>query len=388
MTPSAESGGGVGNTWILESFVDIDVEETLSVESILARQRSQIEGYEIKELLTATVGGNTQQGAVTTVYIWFIATFFLDIGGSVELHAPPDYELRCFPRVLYISLPSGACHLNKGVTSTTGDVYHQYLSLELTLPGQQVYPNTAYEFGVSAVNPTTPSTPNYWGIVLRKSVLEVADASRTLAGYELTDYHLVVQNPLASSTYPAVVNSVKVALTFEKQLAAGEIGHITIMAPSSTKVLCQRFKDTSGGGSSRAMLPLSTTIGKYGTHTCQLQYSITLHVEPAMPVLASTYLLELGVLNPSIRAAKDFWTILLLPVVEDPTLATLTAAANGTANSSDYASSWRTAKALLSLQVAGFGVSYPFTGPDIYPFEVSGCKALSIGVAALLLMTA
>jgi len=236
------------------------------------------------------------------------------------------------------------------------------------------------------VNPTTPSTPNYWGIVLRKSVLEVVDASRTLAGYDLTDYHLVVQNPLASSIYPAVVNQVKVALTFERQLAAGEIGHITIMAPSSTKVLCQRFKDTSGGGSSLAMLPLSTTIGKYGTHTCQLQYSITLHIEPTRPVLANTYLLELGVLNPSIRAAKDYWTIELLPVV-DPAVATVASAANGTANGSEYASSWRTAKALLSLQVAGFGVSYPFTGPELYPFEASGCKALSIGVAALILMT-
>ncbi|CAE8724227.1 unnamed protein product [Polarella glacialis] len=96
MTPSEASEGGVGNQWVLESFVDLVSEDQVVVaDSALARQRSTVQGYEIRVLLQATVGGNTQLGATTTVLVWFVATYFLDVGGVVELHAPPSYELRC-----------------------------------------------------------------------------------------------------------------------------------------------------------------------------------------------------------------------------------------------------------------------------------------------------
>jgi len=288
-TPSASAEGGVGNTWVLESFVDLqNTSAVLAAPADLARQRSQVPGYEIRDLLEATIGGNTQRAVVTTIFVWFVASQFLDIGSAVELHAPPGYELRCNPRVQYISLPAGSCTLISGVTSTTGDVFHQYLSLALTLPGQQVYPNTAYEFGVAAVNPSTAATPNFWGLVLRKPGGEVADSIRTLPGYDLTDFQLDVQTPLPSSTRPAVVSFVRVALTFARELAPGRVAHISIVAPASTKVLCQRLRDLSGGGNSAEALPLDSSIGTYGTHTCQLQNSVTMHLLLSRPILAAS----------------------------------------------------------------------------------------------------
>eukprot|EP00439_Symbiodinium_sp_Y106_P022819 s5155_g2.t2 len=343
-TPSASAEGGVGNTWVLESFVDLqNTSAVLAAPADLARQRSQVPGYEIRDLLEATIGGNTQRAVVTTIFVWFVASQFLDIGSAVELHAPPGYELRCNPRVQYISLPAGSCTLISGVTSTTGDVFHQYLSLALTLPGQQVYPNTAYEFGVAAVNPSTAATPNFWGLVLRKPGGEVADSIRTLPGYDLTDFQLDVQTPLPSSTRPAVVSFVRVALTFARELAPGRVAHISIVAPASTKVLCQRLRDLSGGGNSAEALPLDSSIGTYGTHTCQLQNSVTMHLLLSRPILAASYLIELGVLNPGIGAAKDFWTLELIEEVME----------------------WRTAPAVLQIQVPGFGVFNPFAGVDI-----------------------
>ncbi|CAE7199748.1 unnamed protein product, partial [Symbiodinium microadriaticum] len=328
----------------------------------LARQRSQVPGYEIRDLLEATIGGNTQRAVVTTIFVWFVASQFLDIGSAVELHAPPGYELRCNPRVQYISLPAGSCSLISGVTSTTGDVFHQYLSLALTLPGQQVYPNTAYEFGVAAVNPSAAATPNFWGLVLRKPGGEVADSIRTLPGYDLTDFQLDVQTPLPSSTRPAVVSFVRVALTFARELAPGQVAHISIVAPASTKVLCQRLRDLSGGGNSAEALPLDPSIGTYGTHTCQLQNSVTMHLLLSRPILAASYLIELGVLNPGIRAAKDFWTLELIEEVME----------------------WRTAPAVLQIQVPGFGVSNPFAGVDIAAIASNAAmKAAAVSLVAL-----
>ncbi|CAK9001002.1 unnamed protein product [Durusdinium trenchii] len=335
MTPAER----VGNTWVLESFVDFtNTSMVVTAPSDQARQRSQVPGYEIRELLEATIGGNTQRAAVTMVFVWFLASQFLDVGGAVQLHAPPSYELRCTPRVQYISLPAGSCRLLAGVTSSTGDVYHQYLSLALTLPGQQVYPNTAYEFGVAATNPAAPISPNYWGLVLLKPGSEVVDSTRTLPGYELTDYHLLVQAPLPSSTRPAVVNMVQLDITFLRQLQPGEAAHITVLAPSTSKVLCQRFSDVTGGGNLAAALPLDNSVGTYGTHTCQLQNSLTMHLDISRPVLAGSYDLRIGVLNPGMRAAKDFWTVELIKEVTD----------------------WRTAPAMLKVQMNGFGVSQPF----------------------------
>eukprot|EP00931_Biecheleriopsis_adriatica_P064569 TRINITY_DN39331_c0_g1_i1.p1 TRINITY_DN39331_c0_g1~~TRINITY_DN39331_c0_g1_i1.p1 ORF type:complete len:2141 (-),score=384.05 TRINITY_DN39331_c0_g1_i1:55-6009(-) len=376
MTPSA-GAGGFGNEWLLESFIDMPVDEVVKAPNDAARQRSQVPGYEIRELLQATVGANTQRGSVTTVFVWFISTNFLDVGGSIQLHAPPTYELRCTPRVQYISLPAGTCELIKGVTATTGDVYHHYLSLDLTLPGQQVYPNTAYEFGVSAVNPSTPSDPNYWGIVLLKPGNEVVDATRTLPGYGLTDFHLVVQPPLASSTRPAVVNRVRLLLTFQRRIAPGEVGHITIRAPSTSKVLCQQFRDVSGGGNMGRMLPVSSTFGVYGSHTCQLQNSLTLHLDESRAILSGSYTLELGILNPGIRAAKDYWNVDFLPVVDG------SSPVNGS-NASTVVTSWRNAPAILSLRTSGFGVSKPFVGPEIQPIALDvgvsrACRVASLG---------
>ncbi|CAJ1415321.1 unnamed protein product [Effrenium voratum] len=351
------------NTWVLETFVDLNISEVQQADSALARQRSQVVGYEIRELLEAAVGGNTQRASVTTVFVWFLASRFLDVGGAVQLHAPPSYELRCYPRVQYISLPAGSCRLLAGVTSSTGDVYHQYLSLALTLPGQQLYPNTAYEFGVAAVNPSGASNPNYWGLVLLKPNNEVVDSTRTLPGYDLTDFQILIQTPLPTSTRPSVVNFVQLAMTFARQLDPGEAAHITILAPSSSKVLCQRFSDITGGGNLAAALPLDSTVGTYGTHSCQLQNSLTLHLDITRPVFVGTYVLQLGVLNPGMRAAKDFWGVELIKEVLN----------------------WRTAPAVLHVQVSGFGVSQPFV-TEIEPVAGGGATSNSAFVTNLLML--
>eukprot|EP00434_Breviolum_minutum_P034969 symbB.v1.2.030952.t1/scaffold3543.1/size54354/3 len=93
MTPSTATEGGVGNTWVLESFVDLaNSSQVMIAPSSQARQRSQVPGYQIRELLEATIGGNSQRASVTTVFVWFLASQFLDVGGAVQLHAPPSYE--------------------------------------------------------------------------------------------------------------------------------------------------------------------------------------------------------------------------------------------------------------------------------------------------------
>ncbi|CAE8708790.1 unnamed protein product, partial [Polarella glacialis] len=215
----------------------------------------------------------------------------------------------------------------------------------------------------------------------------VLDATMTLDGYTLTDYQLLAQSPLASSTRASVVNYVRVPLAFMKQLDAGVVGHITILAPASSKVLCQQFEDLSGGGSLTQSLPLSTTIGVYGSHSCQLQNSLTMHLDVTRPIRAGSYVLQLGVLNPGIRAAKDYWTIELLPVVA----ANMTSANSTGANSSQVANDWRTATALARVQVNGFGVSAPFTGPVISPFISSTVRQVlspaSLLFTASLLLT-
>ncbi|CAK9023656.1 Uncharacterized protein SCF082_LOCUS16295 [Durusdinium trenchii] len=144
--------------------------------------------------------------------------------------------------------------------------------------------------------------------------------------------------PLPSSTRPAVVNMVQLDITFLRQLQPGEAAHITVLAPSTSKVLCQRFSDVTGGGNLAAALPLDNSVGTYGTHTCQLQNSLTMHLDISRPVLAGSYDLRIGVLNPGMRAAKDFWTVELIKEVTD----------------------WRTAPAMLKVQMNGFGVSQPF----------------------------
>merc|ERR1719456_1732853 len=96
---------------------------------------SRVEGYRVRELIKAIVGGNSQFGATTTVYIWFLSTQFLDIGGSVEVHAPPGFLLRCDPQVVYISLPAGGCQFIETVTSESlGDTHH---ALVLSISGSK-----------------------------------------------------------------------------------------------------------------------------------------------------------------------------------------------------------------------------------------------------------
>ena len=138
------------NLWTLESFMDLEM-GLVAAMSGGARQMSVVLGYEIKELMQATIGANTQRSDTTTVFVWFLATQFLDVGGIIELHAPEHYQMRCKPQVQYITLPAGSCLLMRGVTSTSGDFFHHYLRLTLTLSDQLIYPNTAYEFGVLLV---------------------------------------------------------------------------------------------------------------------------------------------------------------------------------------------------------------------------------------------
>lgn len=396
------------NTWVLESFVDLKSAEEAKVAVHGAKQYTAVEGYQIRELIQATIGANSQKLAVTMVYVWFIATNFIDIGGALELHAPPGLQMRCDPRVVYISLPPGSCTLTSGVTSTSGDSVHDYVTLTLTVPDRQILPNTAYEFAVMAVNPESTSTPNFWGILFRNDYGEVVDSTMTLNGYELTDYQVMVNSLLASSLTPAVVNYVRLTMTFEKDLAAGLIGHISIMAPSTTKVLCQQFVDESGGGSVVAMLPLDPDSGAYRTHDCALQNSITLHVLSSKPLLTGTYILRLGVLNPGLRAVEDYWSVNLLPglaaasaTVNTTTQASTSVSSGNSSYQTGYvdaiataalvgavALDWRTAPPLLRIRVGGFGVSSAFTGPAIIPvLEANGpCKRHGSAEVWLLLL--
>mmetsp|Transcript_30544 Transcript_30544/g.97241 ORF Transcript_30544/g.97241 Transcript_30544/m.97241 type:complete len:418 (+) Transcript_30544:2763-4016(+) len=387
------------------------------------RQLSEAAGYAVRELLQVTVGGNTQRGAVTTVFVWFLATNFVDVGGMLELHAPQTYELRCSPQVLYITLPAGTCRLNKGIVSTTGDDFHHYVTLTLTQPDHLVFPNTAYEFGISAVNPSSPPPLNYWGLVLMNARREVADASMTLEGYDLTDYGLLVYPPLASTTLPTVVNYVRLMLTFQKQLAAGDVGHITVQAPTTTKVLCQQFSELSGGGSISAKLPADASYGTYGTHSCQFQNTLTLHLDTSKPIEVGSYVLQVVVLNPGLRASRDFWIVelhkpdVLGVVTSTASTATTTTAAGASAGASASASSanassasevpadgvdtafvsgslvnstsavvdWRSTKAALAIQASGYGISTPFAGQQLTSVAVSrGCRLSPRSLATFL----
>eukprot|EP00928_Gymnodinium_smaydae_P067549 TRINITY_DN5053_c0_g2_i1.p1 TRINITY_DN5053_c0_g2~~TRINITY_DN5053_c0_g2_i1.p1 ORF type:complete len:2124 (+),score=252.10 TRINITY_DN5053_c0_g2_i1:188-6373(+) len=392
------------NTWLLESLLDVSYEEALAVaradaqrtsgslgpSTPAARQRSRLEGYTIRELIQATIGANTQRAAVTTVYVWFLATYFVDLGGAVELHAPQGYELRCQPQIEYISLPPGTCKLASGVIASSGDRPHYYVTITLNVPGQQLLPNIAYEFGVPVVNPSQDRSPNFWGIALRSSRKELVDSSMTIEGYKLTDFQLLVHSLLASSVIPSVVNQVRITLAFQKEIGAGTIGHITILAPSSTKVLCQLFQDLTGGGSSLAKLPLDPEFGTYGTHDCMLPNSITLHVLPDKPIRAASYVLRLSVLNPRFRAVQDYWTVQLLAGPGPPAPFSIAGSAVGqnvTGNASsnmsaaapaqptaapalpaEMGSDWETAAPVLAIRIPGYGVSGAFAGPVVLPY--------------------
>jgi len=386
MTPAS-------NVWLLESFVDMPLAAVQTTRAT-PRQQSIVPGYNIRELIQASVGANTQKSAVTKVFVWFLATHFLDTGGSVEIHAPSTYSLRCNPRVEYISLPGGICKLQAGTTSPSVQDYHHSLILTLTLPGQVIYPNTAYEFAVSAVNPAIPANPNFWGLVMRNPRKEVVDATMTLDGYQLTDYKLGVTSILASSTRATVVNFVRMTITFGTTLPRGVVQHITIMAPSTTQVLCPQFEDISGGGSVRAMLRLDRTYkGTYITHSCQFVNSITLHLMLTKPILAGSYTLKLGTLNPKYRAVRDYWTVQLLG--PDFVLSTdnTTSVANSTEKKAEGAD-WRTANPLLQIQVRGFGISgawkglplaaLPAASSSIYAARVK--STLAAVIVALLLI--
>jgi len=395
------------NVWLLESFVDVP-EDEVELTEVEPRQQSIVEGYEIRELIQATIGANTQRGAVTTIFVWFLATNFIDVGGALELHAPQGYELRCTPQVIYITLPAGSCRLQKGTTSSGLDDLHHFLTLTLTLRSQLMYPNTAYEFGAAAVNPEVPADLNFWGLVLRNPYKEVVDATMTLDGFELTDYGMVVESLIALNTLPTVVNFVRLTLTFQKELEAGLVQHLTIFGPITTKVLCQHFSDLSGGGSSSAMLPLDLDYGTYGTHSCQFQNSMTLHMLATQPITARSYLLQIGVLNPAFRAVRDFWAVELL-VRDDagglvPSGGQSGLAANktpvfnnnGRGNSSGSkgglhvvgADEWRIREPALRVQVMGFGVSGAYSGIPLSAVPLSYARRPGgLGTRALLLLS-
>jgi hypothetical protein len=271
-------------------------------------------------------------------------------------------------------------------------------------------PNFAYEFGIHAVNPATTPNPNFWGLVFRNERNEVADSSMTIDGYDLTDYNVVVHSLLASTTVPAVVNYITITVAFQKTLAAGVIGHIRIVAPTTTKILCQQFMDKSGGGSSVAQLPLDPTKGLHGTHDCGDQYSITLHVKADEPIRASSYTIRIGVLNPGIKPVSDYWALDLLAGPASVAIAakagatvsgtgngsmmngtsgvTATAASNGsTAASTLDWDSWRSQSPVLQIRVAGFGISSAFIGPTVLPIpEVSGALVIPLASSLLSLM--
>uniref|UniRef100_A0A7S4PZD6 Uncharacterized protein n=1 Tax=Alexandrium monilatum TaxID=311494 RepID=A0A7S4PZD6_9DINO len=377
------------NWWVLESFLDISAASARTATSAEARQKSSAAGYPVRELLQATIGANTQQGSVTTVFVWFLASRFLDLGGAMELHAPRGYELRCVPGVRHITLPPTSCQLKKGVVASTGDAFHNYLVLTLTAASQLVYPNVAYEFGVSAVNPTVPASPNYWGLIMLNPRKEVVDASMNLEGYQLTDYGLLVHSLLASSTMPAVVNDVTLTLTFQRHLRAGLVGHITIGAPTTTKVLCQRFLDVSGGGSSEAQLPLdpNAAVGLLSTHSCRLQNTITLHLLRTRPLRPLTHVLKLGVLNPGLRATRDYWSVELLPGGAASS-ATSNTTGNATPTAPAQPQNWWSARPLLHMEVPGYGISSPFSGPRIKAYTADlGSRPATPRVCLLLLLS-
>merc|ERR1719235_1142549 len=119
----------VDNRWVVESFVDLTMAQVRAAQGG-AHQRSSREGYRVKELIQASVGGNPQKNMAVTVYVWFLATQFLDVGGSVEIHAPQSFQLRCSPQVEYITLPAGTCKLIE--VADTGGGYHHALSLKFT----------------------------------------------------------------------------------------------------------------------------------------------------------------------------------------------------------------------------------------------------------------
>merc|ERR1712048_37176 len=208
----------------------------------------------------------------------------------------------------------------------------------------------------------------------------------------------IVHSLLASTLVPSVVNFVRLTLSFERQLPAGLVGHVTIVAPVTTKVLCQQFSDISGGGSVLAMLPLDPDIGAYGTHDCMLQNTITLHLNTNKPLLPQNYILQIGVLNPGDRAVKDYWSVELLPSsVTTPSTNGIAANGNSSAAtlsgqvsrlsnatvdtaavdnfssiSTGLSSDWRTAEPMLRIRVRGFGVSEAFTGPAMQAVALGG----------------
>merc|ERR1712192_10692 len=188
---------------------------------------------------------------------------------------------------------------------------------------------------------------------------EIVDSSMTLEGYELTDYAFNVHSILAYTTVPAVVNYVTMTMAFRKKLEAGTIGHITINAPLTTKVLCQRVVDISGGGSSLVLLPLRKDFGTHGTHSCQHQNTVTLHVDESEPLGVGSHIFRIGVLNPATRAEKDYWIVELLGgSLESP-------------HENGSESNWHTAQSLVQVRMSGFGISSAFSGPSIRAVDVS-----------------
>jgi hypothetical protein len=344
----------VNNRWVFESYLDMSMSQVrVAVGGSI--QRSTKDGYEIKELIQASVGGNSQQGMVSTVYVWFLATHFLDVGGSVELHAPVGYELRCSPQVEYITLPAGSCKLHEADNADGG--YHQYLALTFTHADEVVYPNTAYEFGVSAVHPHSTPEPNFWGLVFRNTRKEIVDANLSIHGIKLSNLHMFAESLIPSTTMPSVVNLVQLTVTIQHQIPANTIGHLTILAPTSTKVLCQQFEDLSEGGSLIARMPLIEDYGSYGTHSCQFPNTITLHVDSNVPIQPRTYTFQVGVLNPSFRAVKDYWAFELLE--PDFAVVTTTAGPETTTTSTTTSTTTTTTSTTSSTTTADMTTSQP-----------------------------
>jgi hypothetical protein len=113
------------------------------------------------------------------------------------------------------------------------------------------------------------------------------------------------------------------------------------------------------------MLHLDTDYGgAYGDHSCQYQNTMTLHMDVTQPILAGTYNLQIGVLNPRYRAVRDYWAVQLLGPAGYAALGNST---NGTQQNTSVVSSsaWRTATPLLSIEVPGFGISTAWSGETL-----------------------
>jgi len=141
----------------------------------------------------------------------------------------------------------------------------------------------------------------------------VLEANLDVPRYNLSNYGMTLVSVVPSTAAPYARNEIRLILAFSRTLKLVDISEIRIESGAGWdfRPLCNRYKDATGGCSTRcaAQLPYSEVRGH---HLCPQPNLLILLLDQSRRLLAGTYTLHIGALNPAAAPTRNLWSVALL----------------------------------------------------------------------------